>query len=131
MDRRHQSIRVATLTLTVLATASVARSGTTCGSCDTRIILTGNQVKCVERRLTEYLAEPRDPVLISLVGCDHLDKDSRRLEPATRIFGATEPGQANGAKEAYIIQRSDAVCLLERLKARHQARSLTIDLTSC
>jgi hypothetical protein len=113
----------------LLMAATAATPPAPCSACDRQVSLDQAHASCLEKRLGRYLEGAQDPILISVASCDGAEVSTRldvpQLIPSFRAQRADAP-------LAFLLSRSDAVCLLERLKGRsRKARRFEADLSTC
>lgn len=124
----HRSAVLVAIVAT-LATAQSVRAG--CPSCDTVIVLKGDQVRCLERRLADSLKRGRDPIIVSIANCDGA-KDEPRMDPPADIAGPRLRKTTPPQQRAFFLSRTGAECLVRKLAERpRRAKEFTWDEKTC
>lgn len=122
----------AAICVIVAAFLVVDPASASCPTCDTQIAIRGNQIRCLERRLTPSLKGAYDPIFISLANCDGA-KDEPRLDPPASVPSLGRKSKPKSIeKRAYLLSRSDAECLVRQLETRpRKAKEFVWDRARC
>jgi hypothetical protein len=121
------------LVVTVATAPLVAQAiaATPCATCTRDVALSRNEIQCVIERLNKQLSTAVDPVVVATAGCGKKIADGTRLESVRQARKSASKG-ANGAGGPYLITKSDAQCLLRKLRQIDpKAREVKVDLRQC
>ncbi len=89
-----------------------------CTTCDTSIVLNKQQLACVETFLPVYLAEPVDPVIVSLLECGqpaaNFTTSDARSDPVLNPI-VDPDGDKQAADKVYFLTKKQIRCLQEKI----------------
>ncbi|MGH1417977.1 MAG: hypothetical protein ACRBCJ_03875 [Hyphomicrobiaceae bacterium] len=110
--------------LTIAGVALVAAGvGHACSTCNSSIELSKRQLACIETFLPVYLAEPVDPVIVSLLECsqpsgNYTTSDARS---DTILDPIVDPeGDKHAADKVYFLTKKQIRCLQDNISELKQ-----------